>query len=133
MSIPDTILGMVRDALPDDVPVYDGQVPEPPPRRYVVVYADHGTRSAAERVDDQSTSATYRWQVTSVAPDRGMAHWLAERVADALTDARPEVEGWVTGEIAHTYSQLAASDDQVLERRVVTAVDQYLLLAERIV
>src|SRR5690606_41937784 len=89
---------MVRDALPDDVSVYDGQVPEPPPRRYVVVYADHGTRSAAERVDDQSTSVTYRWQVTSVAPDRGMAHWLAERVADRSEERRVGKEcrsqGW---------------------------------------
>src|SRR5690606_41566190 len=122
---------MVRDALPDDVSVYDGQVPEPPPRRYVVVYADHGTRSAAERVDDQSTSVTYRWQVTSVAPDRGMAHWLAERVADVLTDARPEVEGWVTGEIAHTYSQLAACDDQVRARRVGAAGGRDRRRAER--
>src|SRR5690606_41392325 len=122
---------MVRDALPDDVSVYDGQVPEPPPRRYVVVYADHGTRSAAERVDDQSTSVTYRWQVTSVAPDRGMAHWLAERVADVLTDARPEVEGWVTGESAHTYSQLAASVDQVLGRPAVAGGDQSRQLTER--
>jgi len=97
----------------------------------VAVYIDRGTRSA-EAVDSVSTSRTWRWQVTCVAPDRGMAAWLAERVADGLVDVRPKVDGWVCGQIEHTFSQQPQADEQVQERPVVVAVDLYALLAEKL-
>lgn len=133
--IPAAILALVRDSVPG-VTVYDGRVPDgpghdPPPDRYVAVYIDRGTRSA-EAVDSVSTSRTWRWQVTCVAPDRGMAAWLAERVADGLVDVRPKVDGWVCGQIEHTFSQQPQADEQVQERPVMVAVDLYALLAEKL-
>lgn len=147
MSIPDTILDMVVAALPgsylwqshnpqvpdfEDLVVFDGIVPPEPPRRYVVVYLDDGTRDAADMVAHVSSSFLHRWQTTCVAPDRQMASWLAGRVKDALVDARPVVDGWSPGLIEHTFSQLPKPDEQVLERPVMFAVDQFTLLAERL-
>jgi hypothetical protein len=145
--MPDTILVMIVAALPgaylwdshnasvpnqDDLVVFDGIVPPTPPRRYVAVYIDDGTRDDAESVAHQSTSVTHRWQTTCVAPDRQMAGWLAGRVKDALVDARPVAAGWSPGLIEHTFSQLPRPDELVLERPTVFAVDQFRLLAERI-
>lgn len=146
MTVADTIVGLVVGALPGaylweqtetsppagDLVVFDGIVPPTPPHRYVVVHADDGTRRA-ETVAHESTGATFRWQTTSVAPDRQAAAWLAGRVKDGLLDVSPTVDGWSTGLIEHTFAQLPQRDEQVLERPVLFAIDQFRLLAERLV
>lgn len=146
MTVADAIVALVVDALPagaylwqrsdtapapDDLVVFDGIVPPAPPDRYVAVYCDDGTRNAGQ-VSHESTGATFRWQTTCVAPDRQMAAWLAGRVKDGLVDASPVVDGWSPGLIEHTFAQLPRPDEQVLERAVVFAVDQFRLLAERL-
>lgn len=135
MSLADAILDMIRDAVPG-VTVYDGRVPdgpeqETPPERYVAVYLDPGTRTA-DNVAHESVATVHRWQTTCVAPDRGMAQWLADRVRDRLVDHQPSATGWNPGLIRHTFAQLPRPDEQVQERPVVTAVDQYALDAERL-
>lgn len=136
MSVPAAILALVEAAVPG-VTVYDGRVPDstdtgdPPPERYVAVYADNGTREHGQ-VAHESTGRLYRWQTTCVAPDREMAAWLAGRVADALTDARPTAAGFACGLVEHSFSQSPRPDEQVQERPVVIAVDQYRLMAERL-
>lgn len=145
MTMPDTIIGMHVAALPGAVRwddsdgnpaanvlcVFDGIVPPVPPSRYVVVYADDGTREAGA-VCAESTGAAFRWQTTCVAPDRQMAAWLASTIRDALTDARPTSDDWLPGQIEHTFSQLPRRDEQVMDRPVVYAVDTYSLQAERV-
>lgn len=135
MSLPDAVLTMIRAAVPA-VTVYDGQVPDDqaagvPPERYVAVYLADPTR-AADNVEHTSTGGTLRWQVTSVAPDRGMASWLASQIRDALVDARPTAAGWSAGLIEHTLALPPRVDEQVQERPAVVAVDQYVLLAEQL-
>lgn len=130
LSLVAAFLQAIRDALPG-VQVFDGQVLPQPPQRYVVVYPDIGTREA-DTVEHQSTSTTFRWQTTCVAPDREMAAWLAETVQNALVDTRPEVDGWSTGLVEHTFSLPPARDETVLERPVVVAIDRYQLLADRL-
>lgn len=152
MTIQDTILDLIVAALPDaylwehtadlappvdDLVVFDGIVPPQPPRRYVAVYLDDGTRTPGPSRDerpvcDESTSEVGRWQTTSVAPDRLRTSWLARRVRDALVDVRVVAEGYSPGLVRHMFSQLPQRDEQVLERPVVFAVDQYQLLAERV-
>lgn len=143
----DTILAMVVAALPDaylwshvdstvpsaeDLVVFDGIVPPQPPRRYVVVYLDDGTRDSAELVCGTSSSHTFRWQTTCVAPDRVMASWLSQKVKDAIVDQVPPAPGWSAGQIQHVFSQLPRPDEKVLERPVMFTVDQFSLLAERL-
>jgi len=125
------IHSMVEAALPDDVAVYAGQVPQPPPLRYVVIFADPG-HLASETVDRRSSGVTWTWQTTCVAPDRDMAAWLAMRVRDTLVDKRPVVVGWSCGMIEHTLTRQPRRDEQVLERPSVFTVDQYRLVAERV-
>lgn len=129
------MLALVEAAVPG-VTVFDGRVPdgqqeEIPPERYVALYIDHGSRDPAARVDHASTSRTWRWQTTCVAPDREAAAWLAERVADGLTGVRPIAAGWSPGLIDHIGAQLPRPDELVQERPTVIATDQYQLIAER--
>lgn len=144
MNVPDAVVAAVADALPDaevwdgktpfdddDLLVFDGIVPPKPPRRYVVVYADPGT-VAALAVCGESGAATFRWQVTSVAPDRQLASMLAVAVRDGTVDMVLVPDGWSCGPVRHNYAGLPARDEQVLERPVVFQVDQYVLLASRV-
>lgn len=144
MTVPDAVIAGIVAALPGaelwdgereldpgDLVVFDGIVPPVPPRRYVVVYADPGT-VAALAVCARSDSATFRWQTTSVAPDRAAAHWLSTAVRDGTVDTRPAAAGWSCGPVRHTFSQLPQRDEQVMERPAVYAVDQYALLASRV-
>lgn len=138
MTVPDAILVMVRAAVPV-VTVFDSQVPdpdnEPVPERYAVFYPDDGTRDiGAEdmKVAVESTGEQFMFQVSSVAPDRQRAAWIARTIRDAITDAFPEAEGFSCGPIQHTLSASPDRDDQVLARRSVLMVDRYELLAERL-
>lgn len=135
MSLAAAILTRARQAVPA-VTVYDGKVPDgqvsgQPPERYAVLYlAD--PRMSAENVAHQSTGGHLSFQVTSVAPDREMASWLATRIRDALVDHRPQAAGWSPGLIEHTFTAEPRPDEQVQERDVILLVDRYQLLAERL-
>jgi hypothetical protein len=129
VSLPDAVIAMIRAAVPD-VTVYDGMVPETPDERYAVVYIDDGTRAAVAACG-QSDSATLRWQVTSVAPDRGMASWIATKILDELLDRSPSTDGWVCGQIKHVFSERPGRDETVAARPVAFRPDLYDLLATR--
>ena len=135
MSIGETILDMVRDAVPG-VAVYDGRVPDQhetpgvPPARYVVVYVNDPHR-VAEDVGHTSSGGAVHWQVSCVAPDRAMASWLATTIRDAIVDVRPAAAGWSCGLVEHSVSLRPRADEAVQERPAVLVVDQYELLVER--
>lgn len=137
MSVPDAVLAVVRAAVP--VTVFDAMVPDPDggdvPERYAVYYPDDGARGLAPedmRVALASTGERYRFQVSSVAPDRQMASWIARRIRDAITDATPAAEGYMCGPIRHTLSAMPDRDETVLSKRSVMIADRYELLAERL-
>lgn len=144
MTVPDAVLARIVAAIPggvlattdtdqvfppDQVPVFDGIIPQTPPARYVVVYIDIGTREALSACGVHD-SAYVRWQTTSVAPDGAMARWVAEKVCDSV-DTRPVAPGWSCGPIQHTYSLRPQRDETVAERPVIYQVDQYEVLATR--
>jgi hypothetical protein len=129
-TVPDEILTLIGAAIPG-VTVFDGRVGDTPADRWVVVYPDPGTVKALA-VCGRSDSATFRWQVTSVAPTRQRAAWLAGKVRDATVDVRPVVAGWVCGPVCHNYAQLPQHDETVAQHPVVYQVDLYDLLATRI-
>jgi hypothetical protein len=143
VTIPDAVLALIVSALPgatlwddeapfaaDDLLVFDGRVPPEPPTRYVVYWPDNGTRRALA-VCGVSDDVMYRWQTTCVAPDRQMAAWLADRIQDGIVDTKPVVDGWVCGQIKHTYSQQPQHDETVMEKPVVYMGDLYELRAQR--
>ncbi len=139
MTVPDAVLALI-EAAAEPVPVFDSGVPDedesaPLPDRYAVIWPDDGTRGLdAEdmRVATASTGERFRFQVSSVAPDRQMAAWIARRIRDAITDTVPVVEGYSCGPIVHTLSASPAREEQVLARRSVLIADRYELLADRL-
>lgn len=134
MTVPDVVLALIEAAVPG-VAVYDSGVPEEPPERYAVYWPDDGSRAMGpndSRVAVQSTGERFTWQVSSVAPDRQMAAWVAKRIRDAITDVTPAVEGYSCGYIQHTLSASPDREEQVLARQSVLMADRYELLAERL-
>ena len=134
MGVNDSILALIAAAVPQ-VTVFDSGAPdedgsESIPARYAVFWPDTGTPEK-DQVSNQSTGRTYRWQVTAVAPDRGMAEWIAITIAAAIEDQRPTIPGFSCGQIDHTFSLPARRDEQVLSRRAIVAMDRYELLVEQ--
>lgn len=130
MTLPDTVLTVIRAAVPD-VDVFDGEIPTEPPARYAIVYIDDGTLRALAACG-QSDSATLRWQVQSIAPDRQMASWIAATIRDATVDTKPSATGWVCGPIQHVFSERPGRDETVGEKPMVYKPDLYELLATRV-
>ena len=133
MTLAGWVIETLRSALPAGVLVYDNAVPDDgveaqPPERYVVVWMPSPTRGT-ESVSAQSTDRLTRWQITCVAPTRGMAGWLSERVCDALVDQTPDVDGWSCGPVRHLMSYQPETQDLVLARQAVAVMDRFELLA----
>lgn len=139
MTVPDVVLGLIVAAVPV-VTVFDSGVPdedesEPLPTRYAVYWPDDGTRGLDPddmRVAVQSTGERFTFQVSSVAPDRQMAAWIARTIRNAITDVTPVVEGYSCGPIQHTLSASPDRQEQVLSRRSVLIADRYEFLADRV-
>jgi len=145
-TVPDAAIQMIVNALPGaylwdystsdnppmaDLVVFDSIVPPIPPLRYVVIYPDTGSLTALA-VCQQSDTAAFRWQVTSVAPDGAQTRWLATRARDGIVDRRPVADGWTLGTIRHDGGRFLGRDEQVQERAAVVAVDRFHVLAARI-
>lgn len=138
MTVPDAVLALIRAAVPT-LTVYDSMIPDqnqpqPPPERYAIFWPDDGSRDIGEdqkRVAVQTTGELYTWQVSSIAPDRGMAAWIAKKIRDAITDVSPAIEGYSCGYIEHLFS-VTNREEQVLAVRSVMIPDRYQLLADRI-
>lgn len=138
MTVPDAVLALI-EAAAAPVVVFDSGVPDedesaPLPDRYAVFWPDDGTRGLdAEdmRVATASTGEMFRFQVSSVGPDRQMAAWIARRIRDAITDAVPAVDGYSCGPIRHTMTFSPVREEQVLARRAVLIADRYEILADR--
>lgn len=128
-DLPDAVLAKIRAAVPE-VTVYDGIIPAEPPTRYAIVFVDDGTLDALAACG-QHDSATVRWQVQSIAPDRQMASWIAKTIRDTTVDTKPVADGWVCGPIQHRFSERPGNDETVGERPVVFKPDLYDLLATR--
>lgn len=128
-DLPDAVLAKIRAAVPD-VTVYDGIIPAEPPARYVIVFIDDGTLSALA-VCGRHDTATVRWQVQSIAPDRQAASWIAQKIRDTTVDTMPVADGWACGPIRHVFSERPGNDETVGERPVVFKPDLYDLLATR--
>jgi hypothetical protein len=136
MTFTDSVLGLVRAAVPA-VSVFDSGSPdentEPDqvPERYVVFWPDTGTPQG-DSVCGEFTGGLFRWQLNFVAPDRGMAEWMSQKVRDSLLGDRPFIAGWSCGQIQLPLTLPARRDEQVLSRRVVVLMDRYELLAEQV-
>jgi hypothetical protein len=146
VSVPDGVMARIVSAVPGGVlattdtdqvfpepqiAVFDAIIPKNPPSRYLVVYMGSGTLDALAACG-ASNSATVRYQINAVAPDRAMAAWLAEKARDNTVDTKPTADGWSCGPVRHVYGLPPQRDETVAERPVVFLIDQYELLATRV-
>jgi len=134
VTIVDDILTLMRDPIPT-VTVFDSGAPDENntpdiPERYAVYWPDLGTPEAGA-VCGTFTGGMYRWQMTYVAPDRGMAEWMANEIRVAVLGVKPFIPGFVCGQVQLPISLPARRDEQVLARRVVVLIDRFELLAEQ--
>lgn len=116
--------------------VFDTGVPDEDesvdtPDRYAIFWPDIGTPEGGN-VAGKFTGGMYRFQVNSVAPDRGMAEWVAKKVRGGLLGVKPVFPGWSCGQIQLPFSLPARRDEQILSKRAVVVIDRYELLAEQI-
>jgi hypothetical protein len=134
VTIVDDILTLMRAPIPT-ITVFDSGAPDENntpdiPERYAVYWPDLGTPEGGA-VCGTFTGGTYRWQMTYVAPDRGMAEWMANKVRGAVLGVKPFLPGFVCGQVQLPISLPARRDEQVLSRRVVVVIDRFELLAEQ--
>lgn len=135
MTLPDAVLALIQD-LPNMVHVFDSGVPDEDesfqvPDRFAVYWPDIGTVENSQ-VSMNPTGDLFRFQVNAVAPDRGMADWIARSVRAGIADVKPRVPGYQCGRIQHEFSLPAQIDEQVLSKRRVVLISRYTLLAEQI-
>lgn len=132
----DTILALLRAAVPADVKVYDTLVPGVPPSRYVVAYIPAGARSASS-ITGKSEDIYLSFQTTVVASDANPSYsaaycrWLQIAVRDALTDVSITADGWARAQIRHEGSQFPQPDEATPDKKVY-ATDQFSLETVRI-
>jgi hypothetical protein len=134
VSLPDAILALAKASIPT-VTVFDSGAPDENntadmPERYVVYWPNLGTPQSGS-VAGTFTGGLYEWQFNFVAPDRGVAEWMALKVRDSILGTKPFIPGFSCGQIQLPFSLPARRDEQVLSRRVVVAIDRYQLLAEQ--
>ena len=135
MTLPDAVLELIQASVPS-VTVFDGGVPDQDesveiPDRFAVYWPDIGTIENGQ-VSQDPTGELFRFQVNAVAPDRGMADWIARAIRDRIVTVKPRVSGYQCGRIQHEFSLPAQEDNQVLSKRRVLLISRYTLLAEQI-
>jgi hypothetical protein len=135
MTLPDAVLALIQ-GLPDMVRVFDSGVPDEDestviPDRFAVYWPDSGAVENSS-VGMDPTGDLFRFQVNAVAPDRGMADWIARTIRNGIVNVKPFVPGYQCGRIQHEFPLPAQIDEQVLSKRRVVLINRYTLLAEQI-
>lgn len=105
----------------------------PPPTTekypYVVVYFDSGVRSSDREVDVRRTR-DHGWQTTVVGSSAGQVRAAVERVANALEDWRPVVDGVSFSKVDHDGSQPTRPDPAMPDRTLYIATDQWRAVSD---
>jgi hypothetical protein len=135
MTLADGVLALVRAPVPM-VTVFDSGVPDQDesvtiPDRFAVYWPDTGTIENSQ-VSMDPTGELFRFQVNAVAPDRGMADWIARTIRDGIVNVKPRIPGYQCGRIQHEFALPAQIDEQVLSKRRVLLINRYTLLAEQL-
>ena len=102
---------------------HDAQ-PSNPAYPYVVVYADAGPRSS-DREADVRVHVALSWQTTVVGVSPEQCRAAVDRLSDALTDWRPTVAGRACSKVTHEGSQPVRKDDELPDRTLFIATDQW--------
>lgn len=109
------------------ITVFDGYVPDDPPSRYVVLWADAGLPDS-DRLVDNPNRLRVGFTVTAVGTSREQCAWLTERVRGVLLGKRLAVAGRTSWKTRGVATEPARRDDDVQHRVVFYAPDTYELV-----
>lgn len=130
------LLSEARALLPSDIGVFDTSPSGIPPVRYVVLSGSNGLRESSG-IDGRSRdlNVTFYWysvvsRKESQASGGAMTRWVARKLRDHFTDALPDVDGVLFGQIQHTDSTEPAPDNDVTDRPTVFITDQFKVLGD---
>lgn len=121
----DSVLALLRGAVPAGVTVYDSIVDGVAPARYVVPFIPPGLRSATA-VDAVSDHVSVDFDVMTVVSATNPVYAAAEcralsmAVRDALTDGVVAETGWDSARILHQNSRPPVVDESTPNKKVYT-------------
>lgn len=107
---------------------HDAQ-PTSPTYPYVVVYADGGV-AYADRASDTLRSRTITFQTTTVGVSAAQCRAALDRAVAALEGWRPVVTGRTCSRMVHDGSQPVRKDDELPDRVLFIATDQWQFVSE---
>jgi hypothetical protein len=108
---------------------HDSQ-PTAPTYPYVVLYADGGIRTS-DREADVRVQRNLTWQTTVVGTSAAQCRAALDRLNDQLEDWRPTpVNGRVFSKVEHTGSQPVRKDDDLPDRVLFIATDQWRMVSD---
>jgi hypothetical protein len=96
-----------------------------------VVYGDGGIRSS-DREADVRVSQSIGFQTTTVALSRDQCRFAVDALTAALEDHRPVVAGRSCSKISHEGSQPVSKDDELPDRALFIATDQWRVVSDPI-
>ena len=97
---------------------------------YVVIYADGGIRTS-DREADARVQRNLSWQTTVVGASAAQCRAALDRLNDRLEDWRPAPAGGrVFSKVEHTGSQPVRKDDDLSDRVLFIATDQWRMVSD---
>jgi hypothetical protein len=111
--------------------VFDTPPPSTTVTPYVVVYFDSGVRSSDREVDVRITR-DHGWQTVTVGSSATQTRAAVERVASALEDWRPVVDGVTFSKVDHDGTQPVRRDPDMPDRVLFIATDQWRAVSDPI-
>ena len=108
---------------------YDTPPPATTATPYVVVYFDSGVRSSEREVDVRITR-DHGWQTVTVGSSASQTRAAVERVATALEDWRPSVDGVTFSKVDHEGTQPTRRDLDMPDRVLFIATDQWRAVSD---
>lgn len=108
---------------------HDAQ-PDEPTYPYVVIYADGGIRTS-DREADERVTRSLGWQTTVVGTSAAQCRAALDRLNDQLENWRPApANGRTFSKVDHTGSQPVRKDDELPDRVLFYATDQWRLVSD---
>lgn len=107
---------------------YDAQ-PTSAATPYVVVYADAAPRTS-DREADRRVQRDLGWQTTVVGQSAAQCRAALDRLTTQLEDWTPTLAGRVFSKVEHTGSQPVRKDDELPDRVLFIATDQWRVVSD---
>jgi hypothetical protein len=108
---------------------YDTPPPTSTATPYVVVYFDSGVRTS-DREADARVTRDHGWQTVTVGSSTAQTRAALERVASALEDWRPSVDGVTFSKVDHEGTQPTRPDPDMPDRVLYIATDQWRAVSD---